>query len=240
MAVASLAYLLTTVLVGLPALFVLFCTLFVGAVTVVLVVGAGCASRVPMLAGLLGVLERRRLALMLDRPASGTRLRERLRAGAAASGVVARAGLRVPARRRSVARWTRGAPLRHHRPGHAAPGAWLVTVDRMEVLGWDVDPGAEAWLAVLVGLLALVGAAYVVALGCGRPGGSGPDAARPARGGAGGHGRDLRRSRVDLVGAFETERRRIERDLHDGVQQRLVALTMTLGRAELDVPDGPG
>ena len=51
---------------------------------------------------------------------------------------------------------------------------------------------------------------------------------------------DLRRSRVDLVDAFETERRRIERDLHDGVQQRLVALTMTLGRAELDVPDGPG
>ena len=51
---------------------------------------------------------------------------------------------------------------------------------------------------------------------------------------------DLRRSRVELVDAFETERRRIERDLHDGVQQRLVALTMTLGRAELDVTEGPG
>lgn len=51
--------------------------------------------------------------------------------------------------------------------------------------------------------------------------------------------RDLRRSRVDLVDAFETERRRIERDLHDGVQQRLVALTLTLGRAEYDLPDGP-
>jgi signal transduction histidine kinase len=51
---------------------------------------------------------------------------------------------------------------------------------------------------------------------------------------------ELRRSRVDLVDAFETERRRIERDLHDGVQQRLVALTMTLGRAELDVAEGPG
>ena len=45
---------------------------------------------------------------------------------------------------------------------------------------------------------------------------------------------------MDLVDAFETERRRIERDLHDGVQQRLVALTMTLGRAELDVRRGPG
>ena len=48
----------------------------------------------------------------------------------------------------------------------------------------------------------------------------------------------LRRSRLDLVSAFETERRRIERHLHDGVQQRLVGLTMTLGLAETKLPDG--
>jgi signal transduction histidine kinase len=41
------------------------------------------------------------------------------------------------------------------------------------------------------------------------------------------------------VDAFEAERRRIERDLHDGAQQRLVALTMTLGLARLDAPPGP-
>ncbi|RYI99506.1 MAG: sensor histidine kinase, partial [Actinomycetales bacterium] len=35
------------------------------------------------------------------------------------------------------------------------------------------------------------------------------------------------------------ERRRIERDLHDGAQQRLVALTMSLGQAELELEDGP-
>ena len=51
---------------------------------------------------------------------------------------------------------------------------------------------------------------------------------------------DLRRSRLDLVDAFETERARIERHLHDGVQQRLVGLTMTLGLAELDLPEGEG
>jgi signal transduction histidine kinase len=51
---------------------------------------------------------------------------------------------------------------------------------------------------------------------------------------------ELRRSRLDLVDAFETERVRIERHLHDGVQQRLVGLTMTLGLAELDLPDGEG
>jgi signal transduction histidine kinase len=48
----------------------------------------------------------------------------------------------------------------------------------------------------------------------------------------------LRRSRLDLVQVFETERRRIERHLHDGVQQRLVAMTMTLGLAETTMPDG--
>ncbi|PNG22944.1 sensor histidine kinase [Streptomyces cahuitamycinicus] len=51
--------------------------------------------------------------------------------------------------------------------------------------------------------------------------------------------KELGRSRVRLVDAFEAERRRIERDLHDGAQQRLVALSMTLGLARLDAADGP-
>ncbi|MEU9149076.1 sensor domain-containing protein [Streptomyces sp. NPDC048417] len=50
---------------------------------------------------------------------------------------------------------------------------------------------------------------------------------------------ELARSRARLVDAFEAERRRIERDLHDGAQQRLVALSMTLGLALLDAPPGP-
>ncbi|MGV9301938.1 sensor histidine kinase [Nonomuraea sp. NPDC003727] len=51
---------------------------------------------------------------------------------------------------------------------------------------------------------------------------------------------DVLRSRARLVNAFETERRRIERDLHDGAQQRLVALSMRLGLARLDLPpDSP-
>jgi signal transduction histidine kinase len=41
----------------------------------------------------------------------------------------------------------------------------------------------------------------------------------------------LARSREQLVAAADTERRRIERDLHDGVQQRLVSLAMNLGMA---------
>jgi signal transduction histidine kinase len=45
-------------------------------------------------------------------------------------------------------------------------------------------------------------------------------------------------SRARLVDAFESERRRIERDLHDGTQQRLVALSVELGLARMDVPEG--
>src|SRR5215470_14782199 len=41
----------------------------------------------------------------------------------------------------------------------------------------------------------------------------------------------LARSRADVVAAADAERRRIERDLHDGAQQRLVSLAMNLGMA---------
>ncbi|MCP2256433.1 Histidine kinase [Streptoalloteichus tenebrarius] len=46
---------------------------------------------------------------------------------------------------------------------------------------------------------------------------------------------ELSHSRSRLVDAFEAERTRIERNLHDGAQQRLVALIMTLGLAELEL-----
>jgi signal transduction histidine kinase len=52
---------------------------------------------------------------------------------------------------------------------------------------------------------------------------------------------EVSRSRERLVTAFEAERRRIERDLHDGAQQRLVSLILQLGLAKLEVPpDSPG
>ncbi len=47
----------------------------------------------------------------------------------------------------------------------------------------------------------------------------------------------LLQSRVTLVEAFETERRRIERDLHDGVQQELVTLAVRLGMVSLELDD---
>ncbi|MEO8274044.1 MAG: ATP-binding protein [Chloroflexota bacterium] len=41
---------------------------------------------------------------------------------------------------------------------------------------------------------------------------------------------ELRASRARIVRATDVERRRVERDLHDGAQQRLVTLSMELGR----------
>jgi signal transduction histidine kinase len=51
--------------------------------------------------------------------------------------------------------------------------------------------------------------------------------------------RELRRSRARLAASAERERRRIERDLHDGAQQRLVALRIELELAEELVRQDP-
>ncbi|GIH29275.1 histidine kinase [Acrocarpospora phusangensis] len=49
----------------------------------------------------------------------------------------------------------------------------------------------------------------------------------------------LRASRARGVDAAETERRRIERDLHDGAQQRLLAVALDLGRAQAKMDADP-
>jgi signal transduction histidine kinase len=51
--------------------------------------------------------------------------------------------------------------------------------------------------------------------------------------------RTLTRSRADILEATDAERRRIERDLHDGTQQRLMSLALNLGLARSAFPDEP-
>ncbi|MBO2451831.1 sensor domain-containing protein [Actinomadura barringtoniae] len=99
---------------------------------------------------------------------------------------------------------------------------------------WMVTHDWQAWAMVPIGLVALAVSLYLMtlvaaaraslarALLAARPG-SAPELHERVN--------ELTRSRVRLVDAFDAERRRIERDLHDGAQQRLVALTMTLGLA---------
>jgi len=50
---------------------------------------------------------------------------------------------------------------------------------------------------------------------------------------------DLRGSRERIIEAADAERRRIERDLHDGAQQRMVAVAVTLGLAQAQIESNP-
>jgi signal transduction histidine kinase len=50
---------------------------------------------------------------------------------------------------------------------------------------------------------------------------------------------DLRDARQRIIAAADAERRRIERDLHDGAQQRMVAVAVTLGLAQSKMQSDP-
>ncbi|KDN82027.1 sensor histidine kinase [Kitasatospora cheerisanensis] len=113
---------------------------------------------------------------------------------------------------------------------------WAVSPDTVMLLpGRPVSGPLDGLAASAVGLLGLVVAAYSGALVAGIQ-------VRLARllltvrdDDLGAQVVELTRSRARLADAFEAERRRIERDLHDGAQQQLVALGMTLGLAELEL-----
>ncbi|MEU9453914.1 sensor domain-containing protein [Streptomyces sp. NPDC048277] len=104
---------------------------------------------------------------------------------------------------------------------------------------WTVTDWPTAFGAAVLGLLALALGGYALGVAAGARAELTRLLIAPREGDLGARVVELARSRVRLVDAFEAERRRIERDLHDGAQQRLVALTMTLGLARLDVPPGP-
>jgi signal transduction histidine kinase len=89
-------------------------------------------------------------------------------------------------------------------------------------------------LSTLAGALLLPVAAYTITAWAGARGAMARAILAPAQSEL----TEVLRSRARLVDAFEMERRRIERDLHDGAQQRLVSLSMSLGVAGLDLPEG--
>ena len=104
---------------------------------------------------------------------------------------------------------------------------------------FEVSQGPGAALAALVGLSGLAVAAPWITLGLGRLDvatarwllGPRPDAELGERLSR------LETSRAAALDSAEAERRRIERDLHDGAQQRLVALAMSLGLAKEKLND---
>ncbi|MCL7377604.1 sensor histidine kinase [Streptomyces sp. 35G-GA-8] len=104
---------------------------------------------------------------------------------------------------------------------------------------WTVTSWPMAYTFAVLGLLFLAVCCYALGVLAGARAGLTRLLIAPRETALGQRVVELSRSRVRLVDAFEAERRRIERDLHDGAQQRLVALTMTLGLARLDAPPGP-
>lgn len=97
------------------------------------------------------------------------------------------------------------------------------------------DPRSWPW--VLVGVVVLAMAPYVVTAWAGARATLTRTVLGPRDTELGDELTDVGESRRRLVDAFEAERARIERDLHDGAQQRLVSLSMTLGLARLDAAD---
>jgi signal transduction histidine kinase len=114
----------------------------------------------------------------------------------------------------------------------AAPFYYWAVPDGIQVGFFTIDTLPEALIAVPVGLLACA-ATWYVADGLGALHGawarlllaSSPDPELTAR------VDEMRSSQARIIEAGDEARRRIERDLHDGAQQRLVALSLKLGMA---------
>jgi signal transduction histidine kinase len=221
------------IVTGLSLSFGLLPVFFVG-VPVFLLLGVG--------ARLMAAFERKRMRLFLDleipelagRPRGlRARLTDRPTWRAMAYQVV-QLPLAVVTFSLSVAAWGTSLALismpawLHHVPAHRAD-LWLLTVTDLRT----------AWLVVIVGLLVgIVGVGVTFGLtsaeGALARALLGVSAAQLSQ-----RVEELQGSRARVVDATEAERRRIERDLHDGAQQRLVSLAMNLGRARARYDDDP-
>jgi signal transduction histidine kinase len=123
--------------------------------------------------------------------------------------------------------------------GVALPLWYWALPDGMDYGFWTIDTLPEALAVVPVGAaLLLLGIPALSALGRLYVGyaevllGSNVDPAVTAE------MTGLRDARSRIIEAADAERRRIERDLHDGAQQRLVALALTLRMAEKRAAEG--
>lgn len=160
----------------------------------------------------------------------------------------------------SASRWKEVAYVLIHYPLGAftsglAIGTWAVSLtllampaligrlpdETIRLADITIRSGGSAWLLSLAGLLGLLLAApwMTVALA---------DLDRIVGRGLLGRSErkefeervsDLESSRTRAVDSAEAERRRIERDLHDGAQQRLIAVAMSLGIARQRLDDDP-
>ncbi len=236
----ALGYLLSGVVLGFALLILLVSAVGLGVLTLPVGVGAVLLVGVAFSGIPIGQVERRRLRLMgLPEPADPHL-------------PVNEPGLRswLAVRRREPATWRElgyallmagplaiadlllpGALLSSVAALLSAPLVVLVLDDQVDLYGNVVDTPAEAWPAAAGGLAALlVVLPLIVVYAAARAAlarlllGASEHEAQQALAAA-------QDSRARLARAFDAERRRIERDLHDGVQQQLVALAATIGLA---------
>ncbi|GLW67714.1 histidine kinase [Kitasatospora phosalacinea] len=224
------AYLLSGVLVGAAAVLVLVAGLVAGLVLLVVLVGVAPLAGVVLAATAVAAVERWRLRLVDDDP----------------------------------------APDPHRPPSGPGPRAWVASrlTERAtwRELGFTlVSACALWWLDVLVlafafglpalcfaatdgstwpwtvfGALVLLASPWTVTSWAGARAALARTLLAPRDEELGAQLQEVRAARSRLLDAFDAERVRIERDLHDGAQQHLVALGLTLGLLDLDLPaDSP-
>jgi len=113
---------------------------------------------------------------------------------------------------------------------------WLGGID---IYGWNIESMLEALFASLIGVV-LLPLALALFVGVAR---AHVEFARWMLGPSSGALQErvdvLTKSRAGVMEAMLGERRRIERDLHDGAQQRIVALAMDLGMAKEKLDSDP-
>ncbi|MFG2528356.1 sensor histidine kinase [Streptomyces sp. NPDC048516] len=231
----ALGYLASSALVGLASLVVLGGVLVCGLLLSVLGIGLVLLAGSVLLGIPLAALERRRLRLLegphTDRPASPHE-------------AVARPGLWpwLTTRLREPATWREFSYamvftvlLSFVNLALLAGTGLLVAlvVAPVQVAVTSAQP--EALVLTGIGIAGLPVAAYVLGVAAAAQSWFARLMLAPKEGGQADRVMELTRSRARMADAFEAERRRIERDLHDGAQQHLVALVMTLGLAELEL-----
>ncbi|MFI1437719.1 sensor histidine kinase [Streptomyces fructofermentans] len=239
-------YLGTGVLVGVPLLAGLLVLGGVGAALSVVLVGLPLLVLLALSGVPVGALERRRLRLLDPRPVPGPHRTP------AEPGLAAWAGLRLT----EQATWRELAyavllalvlwplDLLVLTLTLVVPGAMAGAPVQLALSGgdtrlvklWRIDGYPEAVLCAAAGAVLLLALLWPLVLYAGARAALARLLLAPREAEDGHRLAEVTRSRARLVAAFDAERRRIERDLHDGAQQRLVALTMTLGLARLDAP----
>ncbi|WP_075030977.1 sensor histidine kinase [Streptomyces mirabilis] len=247
----AVAYLLSGVVAGIAVLVAIATLVAVGGVLAMVLVGLPLLAVTALVGVPVASAERRRLRLIDRDPAPGahrepaepgpwswftTRLREQLTWRELGHALLF-AGLLWPAEALVVT------------VALAFPLSMTFTPLLMATVGggreakvlkqWTVTSWPTAFGIAVLGVILLALGAYVLGVAAGARAELTRLLIAPRDAELGAKVIELTRSRVRLVDAFETERRRIERDLHDGAQQRLVALTMTLGLARLDAQPGP-